>query len=263
MDILFQKGEYSGEVESLSSFPGVVLGKTKYIENKTSSGLHYHENLHLSLQIEGTILEKRKNGEYIRKPGDLMVCHAGEHHDFCTQSLSKNINIEFERTFFIKYDISPAMIQRNVLENPLAKNGILKAYFESTYNDRFSQTSLDIILLNLVTPDDKILRQKPFWARIVEDVLKERWKEKISLDELAVLTNVHPVTISKNFSRYLGCSFGEYRRSLRVMKGINLLKNSSLSASEIAFDCGFSDQSHFIRDLRKTTGFTPNLYKKL
>ena len=67
MSCLFRKGEYSGEVEHLNSCPGVVLGKTRYFEQKRTVGLHYHENLHLSLLIEGAHIEKRKNREYLRK----------------------------------------------------------------------------------------------------------------------------------------------------------------------------------------------------
>lgn len=263
MNTALRKGEYSGEVENLSSFPDMVLGKTRYFEQKRTAGLHYHENFHLSLLIEGAHIEKRKNREYLRRSGDLIVCYAGEQHEFKTQTYSKNINIELESSFLIRNGISDEKITQSLLENPFAKVSVLKAFHECNFKDEFSHTSLQMLILDLISPTCRVAIKKPFWIKTLEEILKDRWTENISLNELSNLVEVHPVTISKNFPRFFGCSLGEYRRSYRTIKGLDLLKNSSLTASEVAIDCGFSDQSHFIRDLKKFTGFTPTSYKKL
>ncbi|MGB1004752.1 MAG: helix-turn-helix domain-containing protein [Salibacteraceae bacterium] len=43
---------------------------------------------------------------------------------------------------------------------------------------------------------------------------------------------------------------------------MDLLKNTSLSTTEIAYECGFADQSHFIRTFKNLNGFTPKQYQK-
>ena len=192
-----------------------------------------------------------------------MVCHAGEQHEFSPQTFSKNINIELEESFLVANEIPDEKIAQSVLENPLSKVTVLKAFYECNFGDKFSQTSLQMLILDLISPSCVAAIKQPPWIKILEEILKDRWAENLSLNELSILTEVHPVTISKNFARFFGCSFGEYRRSYRTIKSLDLLKNSSLTASEVALDCGFSDQSHFIRDLKKFTGFTPNSYRKL
>jgi AraC-like DNA-binding protein len=55
---------------------------------------------------------------------------------------------------------------------------------------------------------------------------------------------------------------GEYIRKLKIEKSLIFLhKNDSLS--EIAFDCGFADQSHFIRCFKENIGITPLKYRKI
>ena len=103
----------------------------------------------------------------------------------------------------------------------------------------------------------------PQWARLLRSILNDRWNENILLHELASLVQVHPVTISKFFPKYFRCTLGEYVRKLRIEKATTLILKSQLSLTDIAHQCGFFDQSHFIRVFKQTTGFLPNTYKKI
>jgi AraC family transcriptional regulator len=50
---------------------------------------------------------------------------------------------------------------------------------------------------------------------------------------------------------------------MRIEKSLSLLPDKNLSLTEIAFDCGFADQSHFLRCFKQITGNTPSAYRKL
>jgi AraC family transcriptional regulator len=52
-------------------------------------------------------------------------------------------------------------------------------------------------------------------------------------------------------------------RKLRVEKAMALMVSSHQSLTEIAYVCGFADQSHFIRIFKQHTGFLPKQYQKL
>jgi AraC family transcriptional regulator len=54
---------------------------------------------------------------------------------------------------------------------------------------------------------------------------------------------------------------GEYLRKLKVQKSIALIKNSELPLTEIAYLCGFSDQSHFTKVFKETLGFLPKEFR--
>jgi AraC family transcriptional regulator len=56
---------------------------------------------------------------------------------------------------------------------------------------------------------------------------------------------------------------GEYIRKLRVEKSFALLAGDDLSLTDIAFACGFADQSHFLRCFKQFGGSNPSAYRKL
>jgi AraC family transcriptional regulator len=86
--------------------------------------------------------------------------------------------------------------------------------------------------------------------------------DAITLQRLALETGVHPVTISKHFPRYFNCTLSVYIRKLRVQKAIGMLKANDTTLKGIAYACGFSDQSHFIRCFKTYTGFLPKDFRK-
>ena len=78
------------------------------------------------------------------------------------------------------------------------------------------------------------------------------------LTECARLADVHPVYLARAFRKAYGMSLGEYQRQAKLRRAVNLLTSTGLAISDIASDCGFFDQSHLTKLLRRSTGLTPN-----
>jgi AraC family transcriptional regulator len=93
--------------------------------------------------------------------------------------------------------------------------------------------------------------------------MHDRWQETLTLQELAQELQLHPVTISKHFPKYFNCTLGEYMRKVKIEKALTQIRTSPESLTEIAYACGFFDQSHFIKAFKQVTGFLPKAYKKL
>ena len=65
------------------------------------------------------------------------------------------------------------------------------------------------------------------------------------------------------FKKYIGITPKQYQRVLRFNDVFNKMQNDQfLSWSDIAHLCGYSDQSHFIREFRNFSGFNPESYLK-
>jgi transcriptional regulator GlxA family with amidase domain len=62
---------------------------------------------------------------------------------------------------------------------------------------------------------------------------------------------------TRTFRREMEETFIPYVNKLRVAKAIRLLEESNLSMSEIAFECGFTNQYHFTRVFKKLTRTPP------
>jgi len=86
--------------------------------------------------------------------------------------------------------------------------------------------------------------------------------EKLNLSDLAKIVNIHPIHLSRDFKKYFHCTLGAYLRKLKVENSLKIL-NESESLSEVALECGFSDQSHFIRCFKENIGITPLKYRNI
>ena len=66
---------------------------------------------------------------------------------------------------------------------------------------------------------------------------------------------------SRIFTEYVGASPKEFQRIVRVQRVLYLLQeNPQYNFAQLAYSCGFSDQSHMIREFKLFTGYTPLEY---
>jgi AraC family transcriptional regulator len=262
--LMLEKGAYLGKVLDLSEADGILAGATSYYPGDGTSVMHYHENPHLSFVLNGGGTVKLKSSEFERAPGQIMFFHAGEPHQCITRRFpTRNVNLEIEFVFLRDNRITESAVNASLLKNPNAKFIMLKVYKELLAADDFSGTSIKMLLLNLICAAREIEKAQPRWAGIIYQLMNDKWNEPLSLKDLAQAAGVHPVTVSKFFPKYFSCTFGEYMRRLKIEKSLWMIKNASGSLTDIAYECGFYDQSHFTRTFKHLTGFLPNSYAKL
>lgn len=111
--------------------------------------------------------------------------------------------------------------------------------------------------------------QPPVAAHVIPDIadplvrrailqLKYNSNEHPTVEELAERLSVSPRSLSRRFLDSLGVSPGQYMKRERVQLADWLLCNTDRKITEIAFECGFSDVSHFTRAYRAVRGTTPS-----
>ncbi|MBK7469063.1 MAG: helix-turn-helix transcriptional regulator [Saprospiraceae bacterium] len=138
-------------------------------------------------------------------------------------------------------------------------------YKESLTKDIFTEDSISMLLSNYASDINYVqnFSNNPNWVKMLFELLNDNWNENMSLNYLSKILNINPISISKHFPQYFGCTYGEYMRRLRINKSISLIQKTSLSLTEIALECGFSDQSHFIRTFKEYTQFLPKEFKSI
>lgn len=110
-----------------------------------------------------------------------------------------------------------------------------------------------------VGPKKKI----PVWVEALKAIIQDQVATSLTLKEIAKALEVNPVYLSRVFSKYFeGLSFGAYIQKLRVEKAVKLLEDTAYNLTDIAYHCGFSDQSHFNRVFKKHIGETPLSFRK-
>jgi len=263
--IELNKGEYSGNVIGFREMDGFICTETIYNHDNFNSNRHCHENTHLSMALSGGVME-RKKASYVQLPGSITFYHSGEYHAVeNVEGYSRHFKLEIEESLLKRNNLSEGDLYTYLKRAPDIHFLMPKMYQEIKTADIFSKTSIEIIVNGLLFSRQLRISNlyKPNWIDKIEEFLKTELTDvQISLEELSYIGNIHPVTISKYFSKFFGCTFGEYQRKLRIQKALQLLRDQpELSLTEIALQCGFSDQSHFIRVFKLYMGELPSRFK--
>lgn len=83
--------------------------------------------------------------------------------------------------------------------------------------------------------------------------------QQLDLPALAKHSGLSERYIQKLYLSNIGISPAAFTSVIRFNKSLQLVLNTSQSLTEIAYDCGYYDQAHFIKEFRKFTGITPSV----
>ena len=92
--------------------------------------------------------------------------------------------------------------------------------------------------------------------------LMENYKTDITLDSAAAALGYSKFYISHAISEMFGCNFRTLVNNYRISAAQEALLQSNKSIWQIAYDCGFQNQSTFNRTFAKLTGTIPSEYRK-
>ena len=157
---------------------------------------------------------------------------------------------------------------QELLEKGMIIYDALYTWAKDLQKVKHTQNPIENLLLDVYK---KFIKQKsqtkkiPSWAKELKEIIQDQIDTNLSLSlkEISQSLHVHPTYLSREFSKYFDdLSFGDYIRKLRIEKAIHLLNESEHSLAEIAYLTGFSDQSHFNRIFKKTTGKNPSAFRK-
>lgn len=103
------------------------------------------------------------------------------------------------------------------------------------------------------------------YSGVVRDVLNFvdfHYMEPLSLESLSVKYAVNKNYLSTRFHKEVGMTVTDYINLTRVRRSLKLLSGTTLSMSEIAERCGFTDANYYARTFRKIHGTTPTEYRR-
>jgi AraC-like DNA-binding protein len=127
---------------------------------------------------------------------------------------------------------------------------------------RFRQAVADLSALHVGREPVPVaaLRVHPGAAR-AHAYLLEHFAEPVKLDDLVRVSRLSRFYVLRVFRREFGVSPHEYQRHLRLARACRLLAGG-VPASRVAYDVGFTDQSHLIRQFKALTGLTPGAFAR-
>jgi AraC-like DNA-binding protein len=126
--------------------------------------------------------------------------------------------------------------------------GYYNVYIIDLYRIILSERYLDVKHIN---SDDYLNR-----IHTIVEYTYNHFQEKISLDDLAALTEISNYRLSHFIKEALGISYREFLQNSRFEHALKLLKETDYSVIDIVNMCGFSDHKYLnelMKDRFKTT----------
>lgn len=254
--------------------------------NNKSTVWHYHPELELVYVNGGS--GKRQIGSHISyyTNGDLILIGSNLPHCGFTDGLTGNKSetvVQMKMDFLGNDFFNIPEMKRIQALFEMAKGGI--AFSGRTklkigekievleYQTDFQRLLSILNILNELAQSQefKILNAEGFSLEtevkdndrinVVFNHVKANFKEDISLDEMADLVSMTVPSFCRYFKKMTNKTFTQFANEYRLVHASKLLAEQSLSITEVCFECGFNNFSHFNKSFKAFTGQNPSQYR--
>ncbi len=116
----------------------------------------------------------------------------------------------------------------------------------------------------IVKPSEITVTSKDseFMQRLLDTVEKHISDESFSVEQLGHEFGMSPSQINRKLKAIINQSAGEFIRSIRMQRAMELLKNDQATIAEIAYETGFREPAYFSRVFKNHFGVAPSEVKK-
>ena len=104
------------------------------------------------------------------------------------------------------------------------------------------------------------IRYSPYVSTAME-YMRRHYKEEIRMDVLAETCCISETQLRRAFQEEVKIGLLKYLNRIRIEQACILLRKSSLSVVEIAYQCGFSTLATFNRNFRSLMGVSPSQWR--
>jgi len=97
----------------------------------------------------------------------------------------------------------------------------------------------------------------------VRKLLATRFKEPLTLDQIAAEVHYSPYHLCRIFRQQTGSTIHRYLDQLRLHSALEFVTQGETNLSELAFNLGYSSHSHFTQSFRRTFGAPPSRLREM
>ena len=96
---------------------------------------------------------------------------------------------------------------------------------------------------------------------LVYGFIREHFKRPIALEEIADLVSMTVPSFCRYFKKISHKTFTQFVNEFRIVHASKLLAETSLSITEVSFESGFNNFSHFNKLFKASVGKSPSAYR--
>lgn len=265
-------------VHGTEKFPVVLYHHTENIPYQ------WHNEEEIIYILDGEV-EYYINGEKIMlSKGDCAFCAGGKLHSmFLGENQKVSLNaVIFDRSYIFNHsDICNTILDRNIIVNHYYSHSvpeeneiitIVRKLCEVMTEKKFGYEIEVKMLLSMIY--HKIIQNGLYEKRqkqldiddnkhVINAIgyIHANYTRKIVIEELAAVTGYSVPYFESFFKTYTGKSPIDYIILYRLKKACEMLIKTDNTVLEVAYSCGFSNVSYFIRRFKAAYGMTPHKYK--
>ncbi|WP_195421216.1 helix-turn-helix domain-containing protein [Faecalicatena contorta] len=167
---------------------------------------------------------------------------------------------EFTRNGFQILSVRDEFFMERTLWRIIALNQKKDLTTELVTSNLINGMLTDLLLQTATNNADTFLI--PDYIRQIVRLIDKNFKSGLPLSYFEEFTHRSRYHILKEFKKYIGVTIHEYIITARISYAKELLKYSDLPVSEIAFEAGMNNVTHFINLFKAREGATPLAYRK-
>lgn len=254
---------------------------------------HFHPELEIMLVHEGSGIRFVGNNMERFQTGDLVLYGSNiphlyrsdkEYYEKDTQLVSRATVVYFKENFLGDsfWQLPPIAPIKKLLA--LSKRGIkFKGKAREELQQQIKQLDsqknsigriIDLLsILNIMaeTKEYDLLLASDFTRYVSEDECErinkvyqfiiDNYTENPTLDEVAQVANMSTTAFCRYFKSHTNKTYTQFLNDIKIDKVCRLLLDNKLSISQICFETGYNNFTHFNDQFKKLTGITPKQYQ--
>ncbi|HEX7853226.1 MAG TPA: AraC family transcriptional regulator [Sphingobium sp.] len=111
-------------------------------------------------------------------------------------------------------------------------------------------------------PSAQRARLAPWQVKTAQTAMEVQIRGRLKIAEVAAILHLSVTHFAKAFKNSVGVSPYDWYQRARIARSIQLLGDTASSIAEIAVECGFTDESHFITSFSRAVGMTPGRWRR-
>ena len=255
-----------------------MVSRNKVMKKRIISEIHYHEEYELYYMLDGSTTYFIGDEIYSIEKGNFVFIPKGIPHNTDNGSCRYNerILLSFSGDIFSEKTkpLLEQLSRHRVIYVPEAylpqlEEILFKLEAENAQEEKEKDILLDLYILEVLSllcryqcerkahiyESDKIVYQ-------ISEYISSNFSEDITLESLCKTFAISEGYLSRKFKAVSGIGLNQYITYVRVSNAERLLRESSLSVTEIAERCGFNGSNYFSAVFKKIKGVPPLRYRQ-
>lgn len=276
-------------LEKIAPVFGSSFTIRKFTNPETCKTPHWHFHPEYEIVYISNGQGKRHIGNHIShyENGDLIFLGPNlPHFGFCDQFMEEHTEIVIQmKEDFLGKDFfqAPEMTiikqlfersKQGLIFAPIVKEEIGKHLLDMPEMDSFDRLLVLLKVLKILAQTEaytslnasglslEVQSQDHYRINTIYQYVENRFKTEIGLADMAKKVNMTVPAFCRYFKKLTGKTFTHFVNEFRIAHACKLLSQGVLPISEVCYESGFNNFSHFNKQFKLITGSSPSKYRK-